>query len=185
MWPGFESWNSSLNTAVNFANSERGIAELFHLTTLSVYEDRLCGLVARVPGYRSRGPGFDSRPYQIFWEVVALERGPLSLMSITEELLEWKSSGSGSRKPRLTAVRIVYFCEGVFTAPLHSNGCYSIAACLLAALRICLLSRFLAMGVSSDFNIPAIGRHVTVCKWNVLDTAWTILCGNILFLFYL
>jgi hypothetical protein len=30
---------------------------------------RLCGLVVRVSGYRSRGPGFDSRPYQIFWEV--------------------------------------------------------------------------------------------------------------------
>jgi hypothetical protein len=30
-----------------------------------------------------------------------LERGPLSLVRITEELLEWKSSGSESRKPRL------------------------------------------------------------------------------------
>jgi hypothetical protein len=28
--------------------------------------DRLCGLVVRVSGYRSRGPAFDSRPYQIF-----------------------------------------------------------------------------------------------------------------------
>jgi hypothetical protein len=28
--------------------------------------DRLCGLVVRVSGYRSRGPGFDSRHYQIF-----------------------------------------------------------------------------------------------------------------------
>jgi hypothetical protein len=28
--------------------------------------DRLCGLVVRVPGYRSRCPGFDSRRYQIF-----------------------------------------------------------------------------------------------------------------------
>jgi hypothetical protein len=28
--------------------------------------DRLCGLVVRVPGYRSRGPRFDSRRYQIF-----------------------------------------------------------------------------------------------------------------------
>jgi hypothetical protein len=43
--------------------------------------DRLCGLVVRVPGYRFRAPGFDSRRYQIFWEVVGLERGPLSLVS--------------------------------------------------------------------------------------------------------
>jgi hypothetical protein len=31
--------------------------------------DRLCGLVVRVSSYRSRGPGFDFRPYQIFWEL--------------------------------------------------------------------------------------------------------------------
>jgi hypothetical protein len=68
---------------------------------ISVIGDRLCGPVVRVPGYRSRGPGIDSRHYQIFWEVVGLERGPLSLVRINEELLEWKSSGSGSRKPRL------------------------------------------------------------------------------------
>jgi hypothetical protein len=37
---------------------------------------------------------------------VDLERGPLSLVRITEELREWKSSGCGSRKPRLTAVGI-------------------------------------------------------------------------------
>jgi hypothetical protein len=53
------------------------------------------------PGYRSRGLGFDSWRYQIFLEVVGLERGPLSLVRIIEELLEWKSSGSESRKPRL------------------------------------------------------------------------------------
>jgi hypothetical protein len=41
--------------------------------------------VIRVPGYRSRAPGFDSRHYQIFREV-CLERGPLSLVSTTEEL---------------------------------------------------------------------------------------------------
>jgi hypothetical protein len=45
--------------------------------------------------------GFDSRRYQIFWEVVCLERGPLSLVSIIEELLERKSSGSGLKKTRL------------------------------------------------------------------------------------
>jgi hypothetical protein len=54
----------------------------------------LCALVIRVPGYRSRGSGFDSRRYQIFWEVVSLGRGPLSLVSTIEELLERKSSGS-------------------------------------------------------------------------------------------
>jgi hypothetical protein len=31
---------------------------------------------------------FDSLRYQIFWEVVGLERGPLSLVRIIEELLE-------------------------------------------------------------------------------------------------
>jgi hypothetical protein len=57
--------------------------------------DCLCGLVVRVPGYTSRGSGFDSRSYQIFWEVVGLERGPLSLVSTIEELLGRNSSGSG------------------------------------------------------------------------------------------
>jgi hypothetical protein len=53
--------------------------------------------VVRVPGYRSRDPGFDSRYYQIFWEVVDLERGPLSLVSTRtiEELFGRNSSGSG------------------------------------------------------------------------------------------
>jgi hypothetical protein len=50
--------------------------------------DDLCGLVVRVSDYRSRGPGFDSQPYQIFWEVGGLERGPLSLMRTIEELVE-------------------------------------------------------------------------------------------------
>ena len=52
--------------------------------------DRLCGLVVRVSGYRYRGPGFDPRRYQIFWVVVGLERGPLSLVRSIKEVLEWK-----------------------------------------------------------------------------------------------
>jgi hypothetical protein len=32
---------------------------------------------------------------------VGLELGALCLVRITEELLEWKSSGSGSRKPEI------------------------------------------------------------------------------------
>jgi hypothetical protein len=39
--------------------------------------------------------GFDSLRYQIFWEVVGLERGPLNLVSTIEELLGRKSSSSG------------------------------------------------------------------------------------------
>jgi hypothetical protein len=39
--------------------------------------------------------GFHSKIYQIFWEAVGLQRGPLSLVSTTEELLGRKNSGSG------------------------------------------------------------------------------------------
>jgi hypothetical protein len=38
--------------------------------------------------------GFDSRRYQFFWEVMGLERGPLSLVRIIEELFQG-NSGSG------------------------------------------------------------------------------------------
>jgi hypothetical protein len=65
----------------------------FKVESWSVYSrdicvsDRLHGLVVRVPGYRSRDPGFDSQRYQIFRELVALKRSPLSLVSTIEELL--------------------------------------------------------------------------------------------------
>jgi hypothetical protein len=54
-----------------------------------LFRDRLCGLVVRVPGYRSGEPGSipgNTRKKK----VVGLERGPLSLVSSTEELLERK-----------------------------------------------------------------------------------------------
>jgi hypothetical protein len=59
------------------------------------YVEESGGLVGRVPGYRFRSPGFYSRRYQIFWEVVGLERSPLCFVSTTEELLERKSSSFG------------------------------------------------------------------------------------------
>jgi hypothetical protein len=50
--------------------------------------DPLCGLLVRIPGFRSKGSEFDSRRYKIFREVVGLQRGPLGLLRIVEELLE-------------------------------------------------------------------------------------------------
>jgi hypothetical protein len=47
--------------------------------------------VVRFPGYRSGGPGFNSGGYKFFWDVVGLERGPLSLVRISEELFQGNS----------------------------------------------------------------------------------------------
>jgi hypothetical protein len=66
----------------------------------------LChGLVVRVPGNSSRGPGFDSRRHQVSWEIVGQERGPLSLVDTTEELL-WRNSSGSCLKSEDTAVGI-------------------------------------------------------------------------------
>jgi hypothetical protein len=50
-------------------------------------EDRLCGLAFRVLGYRSGGPVSIPGTNR---KVVGLKRGPLSLVSTTEELLDRK-----------------------------------------------------------------------------------------------
>jgi hypothetical protein len=63
-----------------------GLKEQFSSRYLK--KDRLCGLVVTVLDYRCRGPGFDSRALQK--KVVGLERGPLNLVSTTEELLDRK-----------------------------------------------------------------------------------------------
>jgi hypothetical protein len=52
------------------------------------FDYRLCGLVVSVPAYRSRGPG--SIPSTTSKKVVGLERGPLILMSTTEEIFDRK-----------------------------------------------------------------------------------------------
>jgi hypothetical protein len=66
-----------------------------YISFKSSVKNRFCGLVVRVSGYRSRGPRFDSQRFQIFWEAAGLERGPLSVVRTTEELLEMKGIGSG------------------------------------------------------------------------------------------
>jgi hypothetical protein len=57
--------------------------------------DRLCGLVARVLATDPKVPGSIPGATKIFWEVLGLERGPLSLVSTIEELHGRNSSGSG------------------------------------------------------------------------------------------
>jgi hypothetical protein len=68
-----------LNYKINPINIIDGVTMSF---------DRLCDLVVRVLGYRSGGPG--SIPSTTKKKVAGLERGPLSLVSTTEELLDRK-----------------------------------------------------------------------------------------------
>jgi hypothetical protein len=76
---------------------------------------------------------FVSRRYQIFWEEVCLERGPLILVSTIEELLERKSSGFGlenrdygrRRSAALTARHPSIRKSWHFTDKRRSLGWYS------------------------------------------------------------
>jgi hypothetical protein len=78
--------------------------------------------------------GFDSRGYHSFWEVVGLKRGPLSLVSINEELLGRKSSGSGleireynSRDPSRWPCITLYQQKLALTSPKSSCRSAAIA----------------------------------------------------------
>jgi hypothetical protein len=73
-------------------------SEIFHIVRFSLKklkdveckEDHFCGLVVRVLGYRSGGPGSIPSTTRRKKRVVGLERGPLSLVSTTEALLDRK-----------------------------------------------------------------------------------------------
>jgi hypothetical protein len=79
---------------------------ILHSTYCGQFYCSFCELVQIIDFLWSSGSGqgswlqiqrsvFDSLRYQIFWEVVGLERGPLNLVSTTEELFRKKNSGSG------------------------------------------------------------------------------------------
>jgi hypothetical protein len=93
----FESSCRSIGFITTVFPSEFCTVKLSHWVTLIKYNslntlDRFCGLVVRVLGYRYEGPG--SIPGTTRFSggegVVGLERGPLSLVSTTEELLDRK-----------------------------------------------------------------------------------------------
>jgi hypothetical protein len=85
--------------------------------------DRLCGLAVRVHGYRSRGPG--SIPGTTKTKVVGLERGPLGLVSTTEELLGRKSKVRVLRgADNLTAI-----CEPVVWTMWDPQHMTTVEAC--------------------------------------------------------
>jgi hypothetical protein len=75
-----------------------GVLPKYLLIDITLYEvGSLCGLVVRVLGYRSGGPGsilattrFSGGKKKKGKQVVVLERCPLSLVSTTEELLDRK-----------------------------------------------------------------------------------------------
>jgi hypothetical protein len=87
---------SSTETSVLTRTARRNIPEDGFLHTkyysrfLFETHSILCDLVVRVPGHRFRGLGFNSQRCQSFRGLVGLERGPLSLVCINEELLERK-----------------------------------------------------------------------------------------------
>jgi hypothetical protein len=101
--------------------------------------DRPCYLVVRVSGYRSRGRGFNSRRYQVFWLVVFLERNALSLMRKTEVLLERKMAApvkktkiNGRGEPLRCLRDIPLSAKLALTSP--RNGCRPIDMVRLRSL---------------------------------------------------
>jgi hypothetical protein len=56
--------------------------------------------------------------------------------------------------------RFLYCCEGVFTAPLHSNGCYSIVASVLVAAG--MFTESLPSNMYTRHNIILIFRLISL-----------------------
>jgi hypothetical protein len=153
----FSHWPSSLTRLF----TQHRVYIIFPRIFLTIMhtKDRLCDLVVRVPGYRSRRPGFDSRSYQIFWDVVGLERGPLSLVRIIEELLEWKSSGpgqenriNGRRDPLRWPSDTLYPQKLALTSPTSGDGSVSIVRLRTKSRGVCFLFVLLIMHTKKCFK---------------------------------
>jgi hypothetical protein len=84
------------NKCRNLALLVGGVSKIETINCAHESRDRFCGLVVGVLDYRSGGPGSIpgttrfSEKKKKGKQVVGLERGPLSLVSTTEELLDRK-----------------------------------------------------------------------------------------------
>jgi hypothetical protein len=135
--------------------------------------------VVRVPAYRSSGTGFASRRYQIFWEVVGLGRGPLSLVITIEELLGRNSSCSGLENrqygrgdPLCWRHNTLYPKKLALTSP-KSGGC-SVGivrlrtkatefVCLFVCLFVCSLTSLPNIPPSYSFTHPYTRTSFLLC----------------------
>jgi hypothetical protein len=92
---GLKNWNTKFRKLALFPSSRKGRKMPTLLGPLErsyMYNylnncDRFCGLLVWVPGCRAEDPVCCSRRYQVFWIVVGLERGSLSLVKI----MNWKN----------------------------------------------------------------------------------------------
>jgi hypothetical protein len=65
----FSTWKQILLIKATYLKKplqQYWLQKFYNIYFLYTLTYRFCGLVFRVPGYRYRGPGFDSRRYQIF-----------------------------------------------------------------------------------------------------------------------
>jgi hypothetical protein len=105
---------------------------------------------------------WDLRPYFTVSHLRLPFLSPPTTRRVTVEVFDPASTLYNHFSRTTQKTQPLYCWEGVSTAPLHSNGSYSIVACLFVAIGMCLPSRCLAMNVYSDFTIPTFGRHIKI-----------------------
>jgi hypothetical protein len=147
--------------------------------------DRLCGLVVKSSWPHIQTSGFDSRCYQIFWEVVGLERGPLSLVSTNEELLGRNSSGSGlesrehdPRDPSRWSRGSLYSQTLALSLPTSGGRSVGIVRSRTKATEFTLV-----FFIWDAFSNCMLCGHVNTCCWCVLRPmrcfVWTLSTSNV------